>query len=459
MKSLWKPTGQRGAVLILSALVLPLVIAMAGMAVDIGNIYHHKAVLQNAADAAAIGGAHVGGDGISTLDAFDKGKANEKANQLINDNKKYEPSAIVLGYHKSKSEAATVRYYTVQLEEKVPLYFIKYFLSEDQTVKANAYVKLGAEAPSGGSYFRDLFIFHKKEIEDVNLFEHPGESYTTDQFRATFDGRISYTGNEMPTTNYLPKDTQGRPYFFTEKARKDGLKPHEAEQKDELQFDDAGFPTNSGYYIHPTQKPNYDMNAYWEKVKDKEGAVVNDQNPTSKDLKGKSVVIFDGNKTPNVSLKIDQPLANASDANVDDPIYVIFKDSQWSNMRIQIHVEADTVRPLIFCVDPTRTFSWGRQDIVMEGASANPPHKFRGIIYAPNRNFSTNMNDCQFYGSVISESLALHSTGSPRYTRFVYESFNDGGSNSGSSGGGSGKSGPVSSIDFSDNGGDIDFSS
>ena len=49
--------GQRGALLVLFALLLPVFFACAGVAVDLGSMYAHKSNLQNAVDAAALAGA------------------------------------------------------------------------------------------------------------------------------------------------------------------------------------------------------------------------------------------------------------------------------------------------------------------------------------------------------------------------------------------------------------------
>ncbi len=58
MKQQRNNTWQRGAILIMTAFLLPLTIAMAGTAVDIGQAYLLKSKLQNATDAAAVAGAY-----------------------------------------------------------------------------------------------------------------------------------------------------------------------------------------------------------------------------------------------------------------------------------------------------------------------------------------------------------------------------------------------------------------
>ena len=65
---------QRGAFLILVAFLLPLIMAMLGFVIDFGNVYWHKSVLQNCADASALGGAKAGDVGKE----FNKGKADDQ---------------------------------------------------------------------------------------------------------------------------------------------------------------------------------------------------------------------------------------------------------------------------------------------------------------------------------------------------------------------------------------------
>ena len=57
-----KTRQQKGAFIVLTALLLPTLVFLTGSVVDLGNIYIHHSYLQNSADAAALGGAKVGWD-------------------------------------------------------------------------------------------------------------------------------------------------------------------------------------------------------------------------------------------------------------------------------------------------------------------------------------------------------------------------------------------------------------
>ena len=47
---------ERGSILVLTALLLPIMFGCLGIAYDVGTVYMHKARLQNVADAAALAG-------------------------------------------------------------------------------------------------------------------------------------------------------------------------------------------------------------------------------------------------------------------------------------------------------------------------------------------------------------------------------------------------------------------
>ena len=47
---------ERGAIFVLTALMLPVIFGFMGIAYDVGNVYVHKSRLQNVADAAALAG-------------------------------------------------------------------------------------------------------------------------------------------------------------------------------------------------------------------------------------------------------------------------------------------------------------------------------------------------------------------------------------------------------------------
>lgn len=55
---MWKSKAQKGAFLVFTALMIPIIFLCAGFAVDLGNAWAYKSKLQNAADAAVLAGAY-----------------------------------------------------------------------------------------------------------------------------------------------------------------------------------------------------------------------------------------------------------------------------------------------------------------------------------------------------------------------------------------------------------------
>ena len=139
---------QKGAILALTALALPLLVCFTGLAVDLGNLYIHHSILQNSADAAALGGAKVG-----YTTTFNQSKADNEANALIKDNQRSKLSGSSLEYKNSKSDPKNTHYYVVTLTEKVPLYFLRYVGLKEQTISATANAKIHAGG-NGGLFCR-----------------------------------------------------------------------------------------------------------------------------------------------------------------------------------------------------------------------------------------------------------------------------------------------------------------
>lgn len=131
---------QKGAILILTALALPLFIAGTGLAVDLGNMYVHKARLQNSTDAAVIAGGYQYAENESTTDTYDKIDEYMVLNQNTN------PYTIDDVKYKTYDDDSIK--ITLTASEEVPLYFLKAIIDKDAgTVTAKSTAKL---APNGG---------------------------------------------------------------------------------------------------------------------------------------------------------------------------------------------------------------------------------------------------------------------------------------------------------------------
>lgn len=88
---MWKSKAQKGAFLVFTALMIPIIFLCAGFAVDLGNAWAYKSKLQNAADAAALAGAAHFANG----DSYDEHpNADSYANQFLKANFGYLPNPI-----------------------------------------------------------------------------------------------------------------------------------------------------------------------------------------------------------------------------------------------------------------------------------------------------------------------------------------------------------------------------
>lgn len=139
-----KSSGQKGSTIVLTALLLPLLIGITGVAVDIGNLYIHKASLQNATDAAVLAGGHAYAENAQstsateeTIDDYLKKNTQLKSTYKIHD----------LTY-KTKNEATRI---TLVGEETVPLHFLPLFgIKSEQLVTATSTAKVaytGSDTP------------------------------------------------------------------------------------------------------------------------------------------------------------------------------------------------------------------------------------------------------------------------------------------------------------------------
>ena len=78
---MWKSKAQKGAFLVFTALMIPIIFLCAGFAVDLGNAWAYKSKLQNAADAAVLAGAYQ-----YQADANDKNKVEDRIDKYMNAN-------------------------------------------------------------------------------------------------------------------------------------------------------------------------------------------------------------------------------------------------------------------------------------------------------------------------------------------------------------------------------------
>lgn len=422
LKFIQKKWRQQGAILAFTALLLPMIIVGTGLAVDLGNIYVNYSQLQNAADAAALAGAHeyaVKGEKINSHPQADKmaeqyvqGKYNNLDKSEEIDEKKYQA--------KSKDKKT---YYRVKLTKEVPLYFLgsiyqKVSGKNTFTVPVSSVAAIQGQADNGG-FFNNMFIF-KDKFDAVNSMNNPDKldpsnnNYNSDSknmISTTFDGRVVYTkgdGVNNPSYKYesLTYSTQTNRLdrFFTSAAKdynkknnistlmdKDAAKKAKYDSKGTLQ---SGYWSQAEYY-------NYNFQTFYDYMEQKTAATSNKATEqtvkTSGNLFASDIIrIPHENSIPNLTIEVDKNLGNS-----DKPVYIYVEAGMGV---VNINLNMDTGRPLIICI----AGSDSKRSQVHFNLNG---HTFKGVIYAPycdkNEGVLVNAANSTFMGTIVGSSISL----------------------------------------------------
>lgn len=156
--------GEHGAILVLTAVALPMILALSGLVIDVGNVYLTKSSLQNAADASALaGGYKYAEQAHNTSDTEDC---------VLGYTKKNLPSKTIKTGNGSPEDEDTVNVETtigsdtvdVRLYQNVPLTFLgaagKLLNMEDMTsIKVQAASRARLTKQGNGSGFFKYTIF------------------------------------------------------------------------------------------------------------------------------------------------------------------------------------------------------------------------------------------------------------------------------------------------------------
>lgn len=237
---------ERGAVFVLTAMLLPVLCGFMGLAYDAGNVYMHKARLQNVTDAAALAGGAVFGvkeqttdrkqgnkifmDGVSHKDADDEAKRYINQNKINLGNEITVEELSALAYQGDPTtDSATKKvtqntdiYYRVIASEKVPLYFIPViFNKHEQDVRTvsvalakTTTVTTPGSTDGGGdnprqpitSIFNNLFTY-SDELSTNPVYVHDGTAGK--EAIAAYQGTIAYTHGNDPDSYYVTTGQNG----------------------------------------------------------------------------------------------------------------------------------------------------------------------------------------------------------------------------------------------------------
>ena len=433
MKAYISLKSQRGAVFLLTAFMLPLLLACAGLAFDLSNMYATHSKLQTLADAAAVAGANNYNrpEHPETLNEHPYSDAIAQKFVRLNTGNWQEIEMKVPQILKNESDG--LYYYRVHLQQDVPYYILRYFrsvLGDSIRIDAYAYVRFddGAGDPDsgntgdsgqsgsstgGGNSFKyfDNLITIKGNMTGLNSTQNPDIAQRYDlttaegvskakadnqrmEISSFYDGNILLGGNL--TTNSFLFNSGAKPYW------QNGI--------------EALSKSLTAYINTPTYDPslkNADIGGFIETAKTiaaasttYQGSSNGNQSFNISDINTNGTA-YDGYRYTNNNggdFQINTTLAGDS----SKPFYVIVDNA--GNPKIQINSGVDTGRPVIYCY-------LGTSELWVTGSQGAT---FRGIIYAPNASkVSVNDNGWTFYGSIVANNLDLQAKGTYGYGNYL----------------------------------------
>ena len=243
---------ERGSILVLSVILLPILFAFLGFGYDFGNIYMHKSRLQNVADAAALAGARAYLDsqatedkdkidgtvdrangkltanstatypeGRNTPDVYTVGDAQKTKNRDYSNHKAADKAADAYIYHNIVNLGSEVKtdkwshyalnsngtdpktFYRIGLYEEVPLYFLPIIKSvkSPQIVRAGAIALVEEKTSGSGKKVNNPSIFDN--LFTLSEYLRTSNASDNEKVAESFQGNIVYTHqNGLSTGSY-----------------------------------------------------------------------------------------------------------------------------------------------------------------------------------------------------------------------------------------------------------------
>lgn len=446
---MWKSKAQKGAFLVVAALMVPVFFLFGALAMDLGEIWAYHSKMQNAVDAAALAGAgqfnEASGDQIlDSIDTANHKHADENAKVYLSQNlgdsldqlNAAESNHMLLFQAQKTDDSHS--YYRVEYTKPIPLMLLRYLKIGDFNVKAAAVALLPTPGKETSMVTFDNLIYAGNEI---------GGSYYNgflNNISATFDGHVvMYNDYEykLHLGQFAPDDKKNLYRLPTLNAR--GKQANQLDKNDPNYYQNVinGARDENGNLIHITDEDGYWVDSYTyfnKKVIKSIQNIFSSGNITQ--LSGKSEYIFlkDEKVTPDYSVTSDYYFVsgdNQHSQTVDlllgaipgtKPVYIYLDDPYVTQIHLKIEgdVGANGNRPIIFC------YTGNNADVKFDGRG---DRSYRGVIYAPySKNLGPFNNITQFRGSMVANNIEL-STNNMDY-RFEEFGIPGGGSSGGNSG-------------------------
>jgi Flp pilus assembly protein TadG len=145
-KYFWK--NQKGSIAVMSALMIPVLVGLSGLATDIGNLCVAKTKIQNAVDAAVLAGGLV---------LPDTAQATAQAKSFITNNGFNQDTATITFTTDPVKNPGNLPQINCSMTNNVPTYFMGMFGSKTVTIKALAEGILASQASPGGPFNYTIF--------------------------------------------------------------------------------------------------------------------------------------------------------------------------------------------------------------------------------------------------------------------------------------------------------------
>lgn len=400
-----KSKAQKGAFLVFTALMIPIIFLCAGFAVDLGNAWAYKSKLQNAADAAALAGAAHFANG----DSYDEHpNADSYANQFLKANFGYLPNPIqnlkmqaqeATEKNLKTGEEETHSYYRVAFSEKVPVTFMQMFNYDGLDVGVEAV----AIIPRKGTGTKGSFINVGNWI-DGSVFDANSNDFDPGHH---IDGPFFYPDSKIVINNHENYEeaihhADGRfKTFWPETA---GETRKEAIDNGQFNLPVEG---NELEYEQACKEANSDFEEMFRSISTVRSASEYDIQVNGNTTDKLALESTDSNNL-RIRLKSD-----SSSSNLEQPFYIYVKGNISA---IYIDIMDNITRPVIFCYTGHSSWSHGATNIQFNSYG----HDFRGSIYAPDSQIMPfNFDPGTFRGSITADAIALNSN----YGYFKWESF------------------------------------
>ena len=436
---------ERGAIFVLTALLLPVLFGFMGIAYDVGNLYMHKARLQNVTDAAALAGGAIykertdqGTDEKTGLTITLKGNhvlADNAATDYISKNKINlgnditieELSALVSSPTSTTSGNITTEktdvYYRVIAKETVPLNFIPFIVDKRTqdirtvSVAITETTKTITHGTGTGTTTKNRTLLDT--LFTVENYLYLPNKYKNDDFAgttqidntvtSTFDGDIIYT-NPSATLNWRENYELLREMLPEEASH--GVIKRALELIDQSHYSEqnGSVSITSPAYINAFKSPFYGSDGVTLKssaipLTPLTGDVIKTSEMNTKMLAEQANskegnVFYDFHNTDGARvLVIDQPLAASLNGKMTKPVYFMFNSAAGRNV-CKIQVKCQMQRPIVIV-----WLQGGSENLKFENSNGG---KFCGTIYVPYKRVEAqNLYNFSFYGNIIAKGIDI----------------------------------------------------